>query len=133
MSQSNESLLFTSVSILDGSNYLVWKNQMKAWLQSKGLWQIMSRNERKFPEADTSSSVAICEVNYKSQMEWDNKDDPPLSKSLSGHSCYKCHHSQCCMAGLTCHLQPNWPLSLSYLYRIQKCDLSEDLYGKSYT
>jgi len=42
MSSSNESsLLSTSMSILDGLNYLVWKNQMKAWLQSKGLWQIM--------------------------------------------------------------------------------------------
>jgi len=63
------------MSILDGSNYLVWKNQMKAWLQSKGLWQITSGNEWKFPEADASASVTTHEANYKSQMEWDNKDD----------------------------------------------------------
>ena len=69
MSQSNESLLTTSASILDGLNYLVWKAQMKAWLRSKGLWQITSGNEQKFPEADTSASVTICEANYKSRME----------------------------------------------------------------
>jgi len=39
---------------------------MKAWLQSKSLWQIMSGNEWKFPEADASAMVAIHEANYKS-------------------------------------------------------------------
>jgi len=76
MSSSNESsLLSTAVSILDGLNYLVWKNQMKAWLWSKGLWQITVGNEQKFPEADANATIAICEANYKSWMEWDNKDD----------------------------------------------------------
>ena len=35
----------------------------------------MSGNEWKFPEADTNASVTIHKANYKSQMEWDNKDD----------------------------------------------------------
>ena len=35
----------------------------------------MSGNKRKFTEADANASVAICKANYKSQMEWDNKDD----------------------------------------------------------
>jgi len=48
---------------------------MRAWLRSKGLWQITAGNEQKFPEADANTSIAICEANYKSQMEWDNKDD----------------------------------------------------------
>jgi len=63
------------MSILNGSNYQVWKNQMKAWLQSKGLWQIMSKDEWKFPEADASATVTIHKANYKSWMEWDNKDN----------------------------------------------------------
>jgi len=76
MSSSHESsLLSTSVSILDGLNYLVWKNQMKAWLQSKGLWQIMSGNKRKFPEAAENMPSTMHETNYKACMDWDNKDD----------------------------------------------------------
>jgi len=58
MSQRNESLLTTSISILDGSNYLVW-------LRLKDLWQTMSGNERKFPEAATTEMVAIQQANYK--------------------------------------------------------------------
>jgi len=76
MSSGNKSsLLFTSISILDGLNYLVWKNQMKVWLRSQGLWQITSGNEQKFPEADANASVAVHEANYKSWIEWDNKND----------------------------------------------------------
>jgi len=69
------SLLSTSVSVLDGSNYLVWKNQMRAWLWSKGLWQITNRNEKKFNELNPSTTVAACEANYKQCMDWNNKDD----------------------------------------------------------
>jgi len=65
MSQSNESLLTTSISILDGSNYLVWSAQMKGCLRSKGLWQIMSSNERKLPEVATTEMVAVQQANYK--------------------------------------------------------------------
>jgi len=75
MSNSNETLLTTSVSILDGSNYLVWQAQMKAWLRSKGLWQIMSGNEKKFPKAADTETVTIQQANYKAHMEWDNKGD----------------------------------------------------------
>jgi len=63
------------MSILDGSNYLVWKNQMRAWLWSKGLWQITNGNEKKFQELNPSTSAAACEANYKQRMDWDNKDD----------------------------------------------------------
>jgi len=76
MSTSHESsLLSTAMSVLDGSNYLVWKNQMRAWLRSKGLWQITNRNEKKFPELDPSASSAAREANYKQRMDWDNKDN----------------------------------------------------------
>jgi len=63
------------MSILDGSNYLVWKNQMRAWLWSKGLSQITNSNEKKFQELNPSASAAAHEANYKQCMDWDNKDD----------------------------------------------------------
>jgi len=69
------SLLSTSMSVLDRLNYLVWKNQMSAWLQSKGLWQITNGNKKKFNELDPSTSSAACKANYKQHMDWDNKDD----------------------------------------------------------
>ena len=76
MSSTHElSLLSTSVFILDRSNYLVWKNQMRAWLRSKGLWQITNGNEKKFNELNPSTSSAACKANYKQCMDWDNKDD----------------------------------------------------------
>jgi len=75
MSSSNESVLTTSISVLDGSNYLVWENQMKAWLRSKGLWQITCRNEKKQAQVPNTESTAINQANVKAQMEWDNKDD----------------------------------------------------------
>jgi hypothetical protein len=40
--------LTTLVPILDGSNYLVWARQMKAYLQSMELWE-MTNNEVPFP------------------------------------------------------------------------------------
>jgi len=63
MSSSNESLLTTSISVLNGLNYLVWENQMKAWLRSKGLWQITCRNQMK-------------------QAQVPNTETPPSSKPM---------------------------------------------------
>jgi len=63
------------MSILDGSNYLVWESQMKAWFRSKGLWQITNRNEKKFPQVPDTESTANRQANYRACMEWDNKDD----------------------------------------------------------
>ena len=77
-STHKSSILSTSVSILDGSNYLVWKNQMGAWLWSKGLWQITNGNEKKFQELNPSAPAAAHEANYKQHMDWDNKDDQVL-------------------------------------------------------
>jgi len=74
-SMHKSSLLSTSVSLLDGSNYIVWKNQMRAWLRSKGLWQITNGNEKKFPELDPSASSAARKANYKQCMDWDNKNN----------------------------------------------------------
>jgi len=76
MSTSNELTLLTiSMSILDGSNYLVWESQMNAWLRSKGLWQITAGNEKKFPQVPNMESTTIKQANMKARMEWDNKDN----------------------------------------------------------
>jgi len=69
------SLITTSMSILDGLNYLVWESQMRAWLRSKGLWQITSGNEKKFPPVVDTETTAIKQADYKACMKWDNKDD----------------------------------------------------------
>jgi len=83
MSTSNKSLLSTSMSILDGSNYLVWESQMKAWLRSKGLWQITNGHEREFPQVpDMESTTTNWQANYKAWMEWDNKDDQAYGSIL---------------------------------------------------
>jgi len=63
MSSTHEvSLLSTAVSVLDRSNYLVWKNQMRAWLRSKGLWQITNSNEKKFPELDQVHHLLLAKL-----------------------------------------------------------------------
>ena len=148
MSTSNKSSL-TTVSVLDGLNYLIWESQMKAWLRSKGLWQITCSNKKRFPQAADTESVTIRQASYNSQMEWDNKDnqtyglillhvnlsvaafDLTSCKPVSGCiGCFQCH-SKCCMASLKSCLQTDWPLS--YLHWIQKCYLLENLYGKSHT
>jgi len=63
------------MSILNGSNYLVWESQMKAWLRSKGLWQITNGNEKKFPAALDTELITVRQTSYKTHMEWDNKND----------------------------------------------------------
>ena len=82
MSTSNKSLLTTSVSILDGLNYLVWKSQMRAWLRSKGLWKMTSGNEKKFPQVADSESTTTKQANYRAYIEWDNKDDQAYGSIL---------------------------------------------------
>jgi len=128
MSTSHESsLLSTAVSILDGSNYLVWKNQMRAWLRSKGLWQITNGNEKKFQELDPSAPAAAREANYKQRMDWDNKDDQAYgtillrvnpSVAVYRNKLINCQGS---MGGTSHCLWYNRPLG--YLRRLQKCDL----------
>jgi len=55
---------------------------MKAWLRSKGLWQITCSNENKFPQAADTKSVTIRQASYKAWMEWDNKDDQAYGSIL---------------------------------------------------
>ena len=42
---SSKEDLSASVSILVGPNWIIWEAQMKAYLRTKGLWQLVSGNE----------------------------------------------------------------------------------------
>ena len=59
----------TAVPIFDGSNYNVWVDQMKFWLQSQNLWRIVNGAIPRptvglGPPPVTAQDVAV----------WDNKD-----------------------------------------------------------
>ena len=42
MSSAATTNVKTAVPIFDGSNYNVWVDQMKFWLQSQNLWRIVN-------------------------------------------------------------------------------------------
>src|SRR5260221_13184142 len=42
---SSKEDLSASVPILVGPNWIIWEAQMKAYLRTKGLWQLVSGNE----------------------------------------------------------------------------------------
>jgi hypothetical protein len=101
MSQDNKDLS-ASVPTLNGPNWIIWEAQMKAYLRTKGLWQLVTGNEqrpRDLPSGrvarpaqaatDTTPAVAAvtaipfptnAEVSARSKekMDWDNKDDQAL-------------------------------------------------------
>ena len=59
-----------AVPIFDGSNYNVWVDQMKFWLQSQNLWRIVNSTILRLtvglgPPPVTAQDVAV----------WDNKDE----------------------------------------------------------
>src|SRR5260221_2731079 len=99
---SSKEDLSASIPILVGLNWIIWEAQMKAYLRTKGLWQLVSGNEiraqnlptgrnaqaaqpataeREAQEAQaaipfpTDEQLAAC---AKLQMDWDNKDDQAL-------------------------------------------------------
>jgi hypothetical protein len=47
MSSIKETELSASVPILIGPNWIVWEAQMKAYLRTQGLWQLVMGNEDK--------------------------------------------------------------------------------------
>jgi len=135
MSTSHESsLLSTAVSVLDGSNYLVWKNQMRAWLRSKGLWQITNGNEKKFPELDPSASSAAREANYKQCMDWDNKDDQAYGTILLRVNPSVAVVANSSLTAKLCgrrYTLPSAPQAPRQSSPTSKCDFQENLCGKS--
>ena len=97
------------VPILDGLNWLAWKNQMTAYLHWKGLWQIVDGfdsfppsllgKKRHVQAADGTTSKVIdppsaelVEASQAKQLEWLNRDDQVqgiimfwISQSLKQH------------------------------------------------
>jgi len=95
--------LSASVPILVGPNWILWEAQMKAYLCTKGLWQLVTGNEvrlRDLPagwNAQTAQAAtaeqpvreAIAAILFptadqtaahnKEQNDWDNKDDQAIS------------------------------------------------------
>jgi hypothetical protein len=70
------------VPMLDGSNWIIWETQMKAFLRAKGLWQITSGSEVRPPSlVATDDDTPTAEARYarrKEQIEWDNRDDQAI-------------------------------------------------------
>src|SRR5258708_15539637 len=99
---SSKEDLSASVPILVGPNWIIWEAQMKAYLCTKGLWQLVSGNkiraenlptgrnaraaraataEREDQEAQATIPFPTDEqlaARAKLQMDWDNKDDQAL-------------------------------------------------------
>src|SRR5260221_8399065 len=99
---SSKEDLSASSHILIGNNWIIWEAQMKAYLCTKGLWQLVSGNEICAENLPTGcntqaaqAAMAECEAqealaaipfptdeqlaaHAKEQMDWDNKDDQAL-------------------------------------------------------
>src|ERR1700694_1822631 len=99
MSSAKETELSASVPILIGPNWIIWEAQMKAYLRTQGLWQLVMGNEDKPEElpsgragqaaraaTDTTPArdaiqaipfptAAELEARRKERQDWDNKDD----------------------------------------------------------
>ena len=99
MSSIKETELSASVPILIGPNWIIWEAQMKAYLWTQGLWQLVIGNEdkpeelpsghagqaacaatdtmpaREFIQAILFPTAAELEARCKDIRNWDNKDD----------------------------------------------------------
>ena len=70
MSSTATNNVKTAIPIFDGSNYNVWVDQMKFWLQSQNLWRIVNGTILRptigpGPPPVTAQDVAV----------WDDKDE----------------------------------------------------------
>ena len=70
MSSATTNDIKVAVPIFDGSNYNIWVDQMKFWLQSQNLWRIVNRMIPRptvgpGPPPVTAQDVAV----------WDDKDE----------------------------------------------------------
>jgi hypothetical protein len=77
--------LTTLVPILDGSNYLVWAHQMKAYLQSMELWE-MTNNEVPFPlpvlPPGTTQAPAPDNAMIELQNQWIKQSNRTLGNMM---------------------------------------------------
>src|SRR5258707_2972073 len=99
---SSKEDLSASVPILVGPNWIIWEAKMKAYLRTKGLWQLVSGNKRRAENLPTGRNARAARTataereaqeaqaaipfptdeqlaaRAKEQMDWDNKDDQAL-------------------------------------------------------
>ena len=75
---SSKDDIITSVPMLDGSNWIIWETQMKAYLRSKGFWQMVAGNDSRPANLADGATQAQTEACTKLQLEWDNRDDQAL-------------------------------------------------------
>ena len=70
MSSATANNVKVAVPIFDGSNYNVWVDQMKFWLQSQNLWRIVNRT---IPRPTVS--LGPPPVTAQDAAVWDDKDE----------------------------------------------------------
>ena len=94
--------LSASVPILVGPNWIIWEAQMKAYLRTKGLWQLVVGNEHRPENLPTGCNAVAARAatqttpareaveaipfpddeqlaaRHEEQADWDNKDDQAL-------------------------------------------------------
>jgi len=111
---SSKEDLSASVPILVGPNWIIWEAQMKAYLRTKGLWQLVIGNEahpvdipaernaqaarpatadqpaREALEAIPFPTEEQLATRHKEQSDWDNKDNQAV-----GIITLKISHSLC--------------------------------------
>ena len=75
---SSKDDIITSVPMLDGSNWIIWETQMKAYLRSKGFWQMVAGNDSRPANLADGATQAQTEARTKLQLEWDNCNDQAL-------------------------------------------------------
>ena len=99
---SSKEDLSASVPILVGPNWIIWEAQMKAYLRTKGLWQLVTGNKERLRDlpagwnavaaraatAEQPAREALAAILFptadqtaarnKEQNDWDNKDDQAI-------------------------------------------------------
>jgi len=99
---SSKEDLSASVPILVGPNWIIWEAQMKAYLCTKGLWQLVTGNKERLRDlpagwnavaaqaatAEQPAQEALAAILFptadqtaarnKEQNDWDNKDDQAI-------------------------------------------------------
>ena len=70
MSSNNVQDVKLAVPIFDGSNYNVWVDQMKFWLQSQNLWRIVNGT---IPRPTVGAGPPV--ITQADVNAWDDKDE----------------------------------------------------------
>jgi hypothetical protein len=88
MSSSLEKL----VSLMEGSNHLIWATTMELYLKAIGLWLITSsvQNQPTVPTATMTNAAEVCTA-QDTRNRWDNENDQAMGAILL-HIDQSLHH-----------------------------------------